>query len=138
MWNLDNNPIGSAGAAALMLVPINVGSRCKISAEKCNTGLSDSMCWFSHSNPLGRHRLDLSKPYHRAVAFALIHLVANHATYIFVETQYEPSPGGPSQDLKLFQTVLTDTKEKFFDERQRSIVQGLKKCETLLAIGRMA
>ena len=73
--NLDNNPIGSAGAAALMLVPINVGSRCKISAEKCNTGLSDSMCWFSHSNPLGRHRLDLSRPYERAVAFALIHLV---------------------------------------------------------------
>ena len=125
--NLDNNPIGSAGAAALMLVPINVGSRCKISAEKCNTGLSDSMCWFSHSNPLGRHRLDLSRPYERAVAFALIHLVANHATYIFVETRYEPSPGAPSQDLNLIQTVLTDTKEKFFDERQRAIVEGLKK-----------
>lgn len=82
---LDNNPIGEAGAQALMLVPINVGSRCKVSAEKCNTGLQDPRCWFAHSNPLGVHKLKLDNPYERAVAFALLHHVANHATHIFVD-----------------------------------------------------
>ena len=124
---LDNNPIGEAGASALMQVPLTVGARCSLSAEKCNCGLVDPRCWFSHSNPLGRHELDLSQPYQRAVAFALLELVANHATYIFVSAEYEKEGSGVRQDLKLFQTVATDSKEKYFDERQKSIVAGLRK-----------
>ena len=124
---LDNNPIGEAGASALMQVPMTVGARCSLSAEKCNVGLSDAKCWFSHSNPLGRHELDLSEPYQRAVAFALLELIANHSTYIFVSAEYEAVKGGAKQDLRLFQTVIKDVKEKFFDERQKGIVAGLRK-----------
>jgi hypothetical protein len=122
---LDNNPIGEAGAQALMIVPITVGSRVSISAEKCNTGLSDAKCWFSHSNPLGLHSLNLENPYERAVAFTLLHLVANHATFIFVTTEYEPIKGASKQNLNLFQTTLTGEKEKYFDKRQKKIVKGL-------------
>jgi len=124
---LDNNPIGEAGASALMQVPMTVGARCSLSAEKCNVGLTDAKCWFSHSNPLGRHELDLSQPYQRAVAFALLELIANHSTYIFVSAEYEAVKGGAKQDLRLFQTIIKDAKEKFFDERQKSIVAGLRK-----------
>jgi Ran GTPase-activating protein (RanGAP) involved in mRNA processing and transport len=123
---ISNNPIGEAGAQALMQVPMTVGARCNLTAERCNCGLQDSKCWFSHSNPLGMHHLDLSKPYERAVAFALLELIANHATFIFVSAEYE-APNGQKTDLKLFQTVIEDEKEKFFDERQKSIVAGLRK-----------
>lgn len=123
---LDNNPIGEPGAQALMIVPITVGSRCKVTAEKCNVALSDPRCWFSHSNPLGLHHLDLSKPYERAVAFALCNLIANHSTYIFVSSTYEESKGGASRDLGLFQNTLKEN-TKFFDERQLSIIAGLEK-----------
>eukprot|EP00606_Chrysophyceae_sp_TOSAG23-5_P000693 GSChrysophyteH2.ASY1.ANO1.40.1 assembled CDS len=123
---LSNNPIGEAGASALMQVPMTVGARCNLSAERCNCGLIDTKCWFSHSNPLGKHELDLSKPYERAVAFALLELIANHATYIFVSAEYE-SENKQRTNLNLFQTVVLDEKEKFFDKRQKGIVAGLRK-----------
>ena len=123
---LDNNPIGEAGASALMQVPMTVGARCSLSANKCNAGLVDPKCWFSHSNPLGHHTLDLSKPYERAVAFAMLELIANHATYIFVSAEYE-SPSGSRSNLNLFQTVIKDEKEKYFDAKQKAVISGLRR-----------
>lgn len=128
----DNNPIGEAGAQALMIVPITVGSRCKVSAEKCNVAMSDPTCWFSHSSPLGFHHLDLSKPYDRAVAYALCALVANHSTYIFVSSTYEETKGGASRDLGLFQTAVLEDRA-LFDARQLSIIAGLEKMKAAAA-----
>ena len=123
---MDNNPIGEAGANAIMIVPLQVGARCKVSLEKCNVAMSDPKCWFSHSNPMGFHHLDLSKPYERAVAFALCNLIANHSTYIFISSEYEAAKGGPKQDLGLKQATIKDD-ESFFDARQMSIIAGLHK-----------
>lgn len=122
---MDNNPIGEPGANAIMIVPIQVGARCKVSLDKCNVAMNDPKCWFSHSNPLGFHHLDLSKPYERAVAFALCNLIANHSTYIFVSSEYEASKG-VKQDLGLKQATLKEDAQ-FFDDRQRSIIAGLQK-----------
>ena len=56
-----------------------VGERVRVSATRCNIRIpSNSKCWFTLAHPVGHHTMDLSKPYDRAVAFALLDIAANH------------------------------------------------------------
>jgi Ran GTPase-activating protein (RanGAP) involved in mRNA processing and transport len=121
---LDSNPIGEAGAHALMAVPMTVGSRVKVSAHSCNIVFRDPKCWFSHASPLGQHTLDLSLPYERAIAFAIMDLAANHSTYVIDSCEYEnPSGGIARQAVELNQIVIKGG-ARYLDDIQKAALIG--------------
>ena len=138
---LDGNPIGEMGAKALMAIPLAVGSRVKVSANACNISIHDDKCWFDSTFPCRSYSLCLEKPFDRAVMYALLSIVASHQTYIFSKVMYEPAlegkppkPGckpppikyGKGDPIDLIQTVMTE-KEKYFDEYQKKVVEGLRR-----------
>ena len=55
-----------------------VGDRVEVSSTGCNIDIIDPNSWFNLSHPCGSYHLDLSKPYDRAVSFAILRLVAGH------------------------------------------------------------
>lgn len=65
-----------------------VGSRVKFSAANCNLAIKDSNCWFDCSSILRKFSLDLSKPFHRAIAFILLQLIPSHQ-YVFNENDID-------------------------------------------------
>ena len=69
---------GVQGAKALMAIPMAVGDRVEVSSSGCNIDIVDPNSWFNLSHPCGSYNLDLSKPYDRAVSFAILRLVAGH------------------------------------------------------------
>ena len=69
---------GVQGAKALMAIPMAVGDRVLVTSSGCNIEIVDPNCWFNLSHPCGAYNLNLSKPYDRAVSFALLRLVAGH------------------------------------------------------------
>eukprot|EP01038_Epipyxis_sp_PR26KG_P006330 gene6330-8716_t len=125
--NINENPIGPIGAKTIMQISIEVGSRVNISAANCNTIATDSRCWYDPSQPCREYELNLDKPYDRAVAFHVLHVVATHSTFILVKSEYE-APGvavGRGECLELVQIMMSD-KEQFFDEEQANILKGLR------------
>ena len=123
--NLDGNPIGENGSRALVLVPMTVGDRCSVSARNCNVIMrngqnnSDDGCNFDISNPTGTYVLQLTHPFQRAVAFALLRMVANHPTRIFREVKCN----GVVVDLE--QSIRTESIE-FMNQKRRSVVENLR------------
>ena len=69
---------GVQGAKALMAIPMAVGDRVEVSSSGCNIDIVDPNSGFNLSHPCGSYNLDLSKPYDRAVSFAILRLVAGH------------------------------------------------------------
>ena len=61
-----------------MAIPMAVGDRVEVSSTGCNIDIIDPNSWFNLSHPCGSYHLDLSKPYDRAVSFAILRLVAGH------------------------------------------------------------
>ena len=61
-----------------MAIPMAVGDRVEVSSSGCNIDIVDPNSWFNLSHPCGSYNLDLSKPYDRAVSFAILRLVAGH------------------------------------------------------------
>ena len=45
--NLDENPIGAAGAKAILQLSVVVGNRVNLSAARCNIIASDERCWYN-------------------------------------------------------------------------------------------
>jgi len=54
--SINGNPIGEQGAQALILVPMTVGDRVKVSAKACNIIIRDSRCWFDMKTPCRAYR----------------------------------------------------------------------------------
>ena len=71
------------------------------------------MCWFDLGSPIGCYNLDLSRPYDRAVGFALLHLSANHKALNITDAVYHPTggAGGTGVPLTLVQALLPVRKD---------------------------
>ena len=121
--SLNGNPIGEQGAKALMLVPITVGQRIKITASGCNLTIKDSKCWFDIRHPCRSYTMYLENPFDRAVAFLVLRIVATHPTYIFKSFEYQP-PGGRSEPVELIQAISTE-KSAYLEGVKREAVNGL-------------
>mmetsp|Transcript_16332 Transcript_16332/g.30488 ORF Transcript_16332/g.30488 Transcript_16332/m.30488 type:complete len:1463 (-) Transcript_16332:187-4575(-) len=126
--NMDENPIGEAGARSLMYVSTAVGSRLVLSAARCNTSLRDDAFWFNQERPCRSYNLDLSVNYDRAVAFKVLALVANHPTIIVNSASYQTSRNTKPEKLEFVQVQLTD-KEAFLDDEQRTVLNNLYKLQ---------
>jgi hypothetical protein len=127
--SMGGNPIGTPGANALMLVPLTVGDRIKISAVNCNILIRDSTCWFNPQRPCSDYRLNLSHPFERAIAFKLLRLVASHPTYVFKYCNYvEEVDGrlGRNTPLNLVQIIDPET-ERLMTEDRNKICENLRK-----------
>lgn len=122
--NLNENPIGEAGVKAIMQISVAVGSRMTISAANCNTITADDRCWYDPTHPCRDYKLDLSKPFERAIAFHLLGFIAAHSTYVISRASYQ-APGSAVQTLKLIQGISLE-KEKYFDEEQLTMLKGLR------------
>jgi Ca2+-binding EF-hand superfamily protein len=137
--SLDENPIGEAGAKMIMQVPMLIGNRVDLTARNCNTVMRDERCWYDLASPCRAYSLDLTIPFERAVAFSLLQVVASHSSYIIAKssfqedkTNYDVKKGvkivkkfGSKEEIQLFQGLAND-KEDYFDDDQRSIVNGLR------------
>jgi Ca2+-binding EF-hand superfamily protein len=121
--NIDENPIGVAGAAAVMQVPVTIGSRCNLTSNNSNTKVRDDKCWFQQSSPAGEYNLRLDVPFERAVAISLLQIVAIHRTYIFSRVVYQRGNG--KKQLKLVQGISKDS-EQYFDDHQKHVIKGLR------------
>jgi len=88
--NLDSNPIGNFGLRMVMQMPLEVGTRIKISAQKCNLSRSDPRdVIYRHDDPAGTYVLQLDDHFERAVCFRLLRLVATNTNYRFKSFGYE-------------------------------------------------
>lgn len=121
---MNENPIGEVGVRMIMQVSMSLGSRVSLQAKNCNTIVVDARCWYNPSNPCRTYTLRLDRPFDRAVAFHLLHIVATHNSYIFQTSTYELEKGNP-QPLKLIQGVAKD-REVSFDEDQKKNLAGLR------------
>jgi hypothetical protein len=127
---MDGNPIGEAGAKALMQVPTATGNRVQVSARGCNTQLRDDKCWFDQKYPCRKYELDLSNPFDRSIAFQVLRIAANHQTFILKDVSYQEfaasrtSRPPPAVSLQLEQ-IVTSEKIKHFPERQRVLYDNL-------------
>lgn len=126
--NMDENPIGEAGARCLMHVSTAVGTRLELSAARCNTSLRDDKFWFDQERPCRAYNLDLSVNYDRAVAFKVLSLVANHPTIIINSASYQPTRNTKPEKIEFVQVQLTD-KEDFLDDAQRTVLNNLYKLQ---------
>ena len=125
--SLNENPIGIAGARAILQLSMVLGSRATVSAANCNTITNDDRCWYDPDQPCKEYELDMSKAFDRAVAFHLTQTIANHSTFVFEYVMYEESPGSKQpQTLNLKQAVFSD-REKYFDEEQMRLLAGLRR-----------
>lgn len=127
--SLSGNPVGEAGAKALIMVPVTVGSRITLVASGCNFDIRNPDFWFSEDNPSGFYRLDLTEPFQRSIAFKLLQLVANHPTLVISKAVYElPSPSGKGkpalQNLELEQAMVKE-KLEYLDDSQREMLSNL-------------
>ena len=121
--NMDENPIGEAGAKAILQLSVVVGNRINVSAARCNTIAHDDRCWYDPSQPCREYVLDLKNSFDRSVAFHLMQLIATHSTYIFTNCFHEVN--GKSNPLKLVSSVATD-RERFFDDEQKETIKKLR------------
>lgn len=118
-----------------MMIPMFAGSRCKITAARCNIGIRDGdVGAFNLANPADRHELHLDRPYDRAKAFAILRIVAQHQTLVISKAvhidQTRNSKGvlvnGKPETLDLIQVVSTE-KECYLNEKMKKKVHLLKK-----------
>jgi hypothetical protein len=126
---VDGNPIGEAGAKALMLIPTSCGGRVSISAKNCNTQVKDPLCWFNFSQPCQKYELDLSDSFDRSVAFQLIRIMANHVTYVGKDISYQyPAERGQRPVVEKMEFIQIVTKEKmdYFTESQHLLYDDLE------------
>lgn len=123
--SLDENPIGVMGGKIMMQTSIVLGSRVTLTAGGSNMIAQDARCWYDPSMPCRDYQLNLSEPFHRAVAFHLLQTVATHSTLIFSNFMYEPPSGGKATKLQLVQSLSTD-RENYFDEEQKNVLKGLR------------
>lgn len=149
---IDGNPIGTQGSKALMLVPMVVGSRVKVSATKCNISLKDPKCPYDFQNLLQQYDLSMEDPFERAVLMILLHMIASHHTYHFSQFEHHlPTRGGKGGKggsnsaggsrgrnnqasvgrVRLFNVVqsFNDDKVKHFDEGQMRMWENLKRIQ---------
>eukprot|EP00602_Paraphysomonas_sp_CaronLab_P004794 CAMPEP_0185021358 /NCGR_PEP_ID=MMETSP1103-20130426/4051_1 /TAXON_ID=36769 /ORGANISM="Paraphysomonas bandaiensis, Strain Caron Lab Isolate" /LENGTH=1351 /DNA_ID=CAMNT_0027552843 /DNA_START=296 /DNA_END=4348 /DNA_ORIENTATION=+ len=131
--SLDGNPIGEQGAQCVMNVPSVVGCRVEITAANCNTALrSVDELAFDYSNTCREYTLDMADSVQRAVAFKLLHIVANHPSYVFSKFSYAPSTSKKTSSklmwipLDLKQVMIKD-KVQYFTDDEREILENLEK-----------
>lgn len=133
---LDENPIGEKGARAVMNLPLVAGDRVSVSAVACNTKLKDAACFYDPANVVGVYKLDLSKAFHRAVAFSVLQIVAAHSTCVIQKATFANVREGrgplvsfaKEEKLELMLSVASD-KEQYFDEEQKAVLAGLRLLE---------
>lgn len=124
--DLNENPIGIAGARAILQLSMVVGSRVTVSATNCNTIVNDERCWYDPDQPCKEYELDLSRAFDRAVAFHLMQTIANHSTYVFEYVTLEESGARQPKSLNLKQVLFSD-REKYFDAEQVQLLAGLRR-----------
>lgn len=134
-----------------------VGSRVRVSAERCNIRLKgvpkpavipDEMRYtrrqFDFNQLQATYYLDMADPYMRAQALLLLHIIACHHTFLFSKfDHYVPSrrksaaannnnnPNaslGKKHVVPLHQ-VSSNEREKFFDAAQIKVFNNLKKLQ---------
>eukprot|EP01031_Cornospumella_fuschlensis_P030219 gene30219-36515_t len=125
--NFDGNPIAQQGAKALMLLPTIVGSRVAVSARGCNISLVDPKNWFDSGMITRPYQLDLSDPFHRAIAIILTYLVPSHQTYIVARSEYLDTEQAKSEwiNLNLQETVVEDARK--LEPEQQKEIEGIKR-----------
>lgn len=150
---LNGNPIGHQGAKAVMSIPLCVGYRVKVYAKDCNIVMRYPNCWFDYDNVCRPYALRLDDPFDRSVAFALLHIVARHETYIFAKASYSPEvPKGftnrkvvevsrnfrhgkndkmhttskTAETIELVQEIA-EMKSKYYNPAQRTIIENLQR-----------
>ena len=61
--NLDGNPVGEAGARALMTIPLVCGARLTFSAKECDFQTKTSKIILNRREPVGRYELNMASDY---------------------------------------------------------------------------
>ena len=153
---LDGNPIGSQGSKILMLVPLIVGSRVKISGARCNISIKDPGCPYDFVHILGSYELNMEDPFERAIFMMLIHITSTHHTYNFTSVEYslptrsssksassttsasKPNKskgkggggggGGRTKPMDLIQSY-NEERVPYFDDSQNRLLDNLKKVQ---------
>lgn len=137
---LDNNVIGVSGAKALLEIPLTVGNRVHVSADRCNTSIVDPDFPFDRHDPGGYRVLHLDNGFERAIAFKILQIVATETSYS-LNLKYEPpviasrisvnpkkgqSHNPRMQEIKLIKGY-SSKKVEFMDSQMRDMMSQLKK-----------
>ena len=142
---IDGNPIGAQGARALMLVPMVVGSRVRVSASRCNISIIDPSCPFDFVNLLRSYELNMEDAFERAVLMLLTHVISSHHSYHFSllehtltfqgannnsssskQTKKKSKSDARMRTIDLIQS-RNDERVQFFDDNQHKVLQNLKR-----------
>lgn len=97
----DGNPIGMEGGRTLVKLARYHGDRLKFSIEKCDLGIRCSETILRLDEPGGLYSLDLSNPYHRAVALELLDIIALLPQYAFRSFEFSKDNGKTDKFQKL-------------------------------------
>lgn len=66
------NPLGTAGARAVMRLPGEMHGSASLNVNGCNFRYQDPTCWFDDDKLLPHYTLNMEEPYDRAVALYLL------------------------------------------------------------------
>ena len=124
--NLDGNPIGEAGARALMTIPLVCGARLEFSAKECDLGLESNKIILNRREPVGRYELNMESDYGRAVLYDIFDVVANHSSLIIKSFQLSLDGGSKWTDLK-FKKIAQ--RKQFLTDREIKEVENQKYIE---------
>lgn len=110
--DLDGNPVGEQGGRMLMKLAKYHGYRIRFSAFRCDFSIHSNDVIFKTHEPLGSYQLNLSIPYHRAVACEILDVVALDPTLGF--KFFEMKDGGsktfrPVKFVKYRQSIKPST-----------------------------
>lgn len=104
--DLDGNPIGEAGARALMTIPLICGGRLDFSAKGCDLTLKSNQIILNRRDPVGRYELNMKSDYGRAVLFDIFDIVANHPSLIVSSYSISQDEGKKWENLAFKKAVI--------------------------------
>ena len=122
---LSGNPIGEQGAIVLVQTPKYVGSRCHITASRCNISIRDLSIPFNLAKLENSYTLDMENPLERGTLLLLLRFVADHSTFQITQFDVYKSSGVKTfESLTFVQDVETVSFEDL-DEGQAIEYQSL-------------
>lgn len=99
--DLDGNPIGQQGGRMLIKLAKCHGTKVTFSANNCDVTVKSSEVVFKIDEPSGSYELDLSNPYHCAIAFEMLDVVALDPTLGFKVFHYKEPRGKAFNAIEL-------------------------------------
>lgn len=112
--DLSENPIGEEGARGVLVLNITHGQRVKVEIRNCQVRGKDPTVNYQTKDPKGEYSLELSQPYHFAVAMELLRTLARDTDLKCTKSKFDDGSGN-AIDLNL---VLYEGPAPSADDKQ--------------------